>query len=267
MTMTAARDIERIETASLRLEYWLVPWDTAIAGRPVAELVNVSILEPVAAGHDYGVFVQWLFDQQVALCSCRMPQQRVGDIMFLEDKEFRFVELNYIPQMSSLSRHEFTKDDISVQLADDADRNAIADMAESAFEIGRFHQDPRISPSLGNRRYRRWLINAFANDGQQVIKCCLDDDIVGFFVIEYPQVRHSFWSLCALAPSVQGRGLGKRVWEAVLRWQQAKGIENVSTSISSHNSRILNLYVTLGFRFPPPTVTLHWRPREAGILT
>jgi hypothetical protein len=48
----------------------------------------------------------------------------------------------------------------------------------------------------------------------------------------------------------------------LLRHHQGEGAQTVSTSISSHNVPVFNLYVALGFRFPAPSVTLQWCPRE-----
>jgi len=104
--------------------------------------------------------------------------------------------------------------------------------------------------------------NAFERPTQRVLKCLLDGAVVGFFVVEAPQAGHVFWSLTGLAPGLQGRGLGKRVWQAMLRHHQGEGAHTVSTSISSHNVPVFNLYVALGFRFPAPSVTLQWCPRE-----
>ena len=142
------------------------------------------------------------------------------------------------------------QDTLQVAPATPQDRELLADMAAQVFRHGRFHQDPRIDPALGDRRYRTWMWNAFERPTQRVLKCLLDDAVVGFFVVESPQPGHCFWSLTGLAPGLQGRGLGKRVWQAMLRHHQAEGAHTVSTSISSHNVPVFNLYVALGFRFP-----------------
>ena len=57
----------------------------------------------------------------------------------------------------------------------------------------------RIDPALGDRRYRAWMWNAFERPTQRVLKCLLDDAVVGFFVVEAPQPGHCFWSLTGLA--------------------------------------------------------------------
>lgn len=251
-----------IRTAALQLDYFLVPWDTEILGVPVAQINGLRVSDPVAAAHDYEEFARWCADENIALCSCRVPAERVADSMFLEERGFRTIELNYLPRLEQLQSYSLPHDTLQVAAATPQDRELLADMAAQVFRHGRFHQDPRIDPALGDRRYRAWMWNAFERSTQRVLKCLLEDAVIGFFVVEAPEPGQVFWSLTGLAPGLQGRGLGKRVWQALLRHHRAEGARTVSTSISSHNVAVFNLYVSLGFRFPAPSVTLQWCPRE-----
>jgi ribosomal protein S18 acetylase RimI-like enzyme len=250
--------VESIRTAALQLDYYLVPWDTEILGVPVAQIGDVRVSDIARAAADYQEFTRWCTQQRIALCACRLPSDRVADAMFLEEHGFRFVELNYLPRLTGLQSLQLPQTDIDIEPAALADRELLATMAAAVFRHGRFHQDPRIDPTLGDRRYCAWLGNAFERPGQRVLKCLLDGAIVGFFVVETPQPGQCFWSLTALAPGLQGRGLGKRVWRAMLRHHRGESVDVVSTSISSHNVPVFNLYAALGFRFPAPSVTLQW---------
>jgi RimJ/RimL family protein N-acetyltransferase len=247
-----------IRTAALQLDYFLVPWDTEILGVPVAQISELRVHDAAAAARDYEEFARWCTSERVALCSVRLPAQRVAESMFLEERGFRWIELNYQPRIEQLQSRSWPQDTLRVAPATAQDRELLADMAAQVFRHGRFHQDPRLDPALGDRRYRAWMWNAFERPTQRVLKCLDDAAVIGFFVIEAPQPGHCFWSLTGLAAGLQGRGLGKRVWQAVLRHHQAEGVHTVSTSISSHNVPVFNLYVALGFRFPVPCVTLQW---------
>jgi RimJ/RimL family protein N-acetyltransferase len=254
--------LESLRTAALEIDYYLVPWDARILGRPVAQIADIRILEPTQAARDYEPFAAWCRQQRIALCTCRLPAARVAESMFLEHRGFRFVELNYTPQLDGLQTLAFGDQGVGVARADSGDRDALADMAAKVFSHGRWHQDPRVGAALGNQRYRAWMENAFAHAGQTVLKCLLDAQVVGFFVVESRAAQHRHWSLNGLAPGLQGRGLGKRVWRAMLQWHRDEGVDTVTTSISSHNVPAFNLYVGLGFRFPPPSMTLQWCDAE-----
>lgn len=251
-----------IRTAALQLDYFLVPWDTEILGVPVAQISELRVTDAAAAAGDYEEFVRWCTREKIALCSCRVPAERVADCLFLEERGFRWIELNYLPRLEELQARSWTTDTLRVVPATANDREPLAEMAAQVFRHGRFHQDPRIDPALGDRRYRAWMLNAFERPTQCVLKCLLDGTVVGFFVVESPQPGERFWSLTGLAPGLQGRGLGKRVWQTMLQHHRCEGVHTVSTSISSHNMPVFNLYVALGFRFPAPSATLQWCPRD-----
>jgi RimJ/RimL family protein N-acetyltransferase len=67
-----------------------------------------------------------------------------------------------------------------------------------------------------------------------------------------------YWHLTAIAPAFQGRGYGKRVWREMLHFHQREGMKQIATTIAARNTPVLNLYASLGFRFQPPEITLHW---------
>ena len=100
----------------------------------------------------------------------------------------------------------------------------------------------------------------FVNPGQSVLKCVMGHRTIAFMVVEKPTEATRFWSLVGLAPGLAGHGFGRRVWQTMLAFHHREGVTEVSTSISSHNTAVHNLYVALGFRFPPPAITLHWCP-------
>lgn len=252
---------QEIDTPALRLRYHLAPWDAATVGAPVAAISSIEVRDQAAAAADFPVFQEWYRRSGVVLVSCRLPHERLVECGFLESQGFRFIELNYRPECDDL---EQIKLDDSVQYAVEhasrADEDAIAGMARQVFEASRFHHDPMIDSRIGHLRYERWVRNAFRNPQQSVLKCHVDGNIVAFFVVEAPQPERRFWSLVGLAPGMAGRGIGATVWRAVLRWHRDEGVTHVSTSISSLNLRVLNLYVKLGFRFPAPEITLHSCP-------
>lgn len=207
----------------------------------------------------FRVFRDWCLQRRVKLVSCRLGQEQLTECGLLEGEGFRFIELNYRPALASLDG--FAPDpDIDVREADLQDAVEISAFAGEIFTAGRLHADPQVGPVIGNRRYRAWAENAFRHPKQRVLKCCMAGRVVAFLVVEQPDRDSRFWSLVGLAPGLQGRGLGLRVWRAVLAFHRAEGVREVSTSISSHNSAAHNLYVVLGFRFPAPSITLHWTP-------
>jgi RimJ/RimL family protein N-acetyltransferase len=200
------------------------------------------------------------------LCSIRIAQCRIAESFFLEDRGFRFIELNYVPYFDDLQLAKVPTSEIEILPAASADRTYLAALAGRSFQIGRLHQDPRVNSAAASRRYGQWVQRAFDNPNQRVLKCVRAGYIVGFFVVEMPEPNGRFWSLIGFDPDFTGRGLGYSTWNAMLRYHQLEGVRKRTTSISSHNIAVMNLYVKLGFRFSEPQITLHWRPVESKVL-
>ena len=203
-------------------------------------------------------FEEWCKSQDIKLCSCRINHDRLTEALFLQKQEFRFIELNYRPEFHNLQAQKLPDDLLAVEVAQEQDHEHLGQMAGEVFAHGRFHQDLSLGAAVGNRRYKTWLLNSFSKPSQDIYKCMMGNEIVGFFVVEYPQDKCCHWSLIGLASGKEGRGLGTRVWNTMMRFHQNQGIETITTSISSHNAAVFNLYVKLGFRFPIPQTTFHW---------
>ncbi len=250
---------EVIATPALKLSFHVAPWDRPAFGADTAVLSEIEIIDPDAARRDFRRFRTWCRRRGIALVACRLDQARLDALAFLEGQGFRFIELNYRPHRTALE--DFTPDPaIAMQAAAPQDRATLAAIAGRIFAAGRLQVDPMIDSRIGDRRYAMWASNAFDNPAQSVVKCLLDGELAAFLVIEAPSPAERFWSLVGLVPAFAGRGIGRKIWKHVLACHHREGVARVSTSISSHNTAVHNLYVGLGFRFSAPTVTLHWCP-------
>jgi ribosomal protein S18 acetylase RimI-like enzyme len=250
---------QHIDTPALALRYNLAPWDRPFFPGNTAAISSITVHGQEGAARALENFHAWCTANDVRLVSCRLAQERLVECGFLESQGFRFIELNYRPRRIGLGG--FAADPaITIGPATAEDEVEITEIASRIFATGRLHLDPQIGPTIGNRRYAAWAANAFHNAKQSVLTCRMNGRIIGFLVQEKPAPGSRFWSLIGLAPGLAGQGLGRRAWQSLLAYHAAEGVTEVSTSISSHNHAVFNLYVSLGFRFPPPELTLHWCP-------
>jgi len=249
---------EKITSSHLNMEFFHVPWDSEVFNRNVAQISKFEIKNSKELIKDFSFYQKWCAQKKIDFSSCRLLHSQMNEGFFLETQGFRFIELNYQPVLNNLEKFDFPVSSIDISLAESSDQETLANVAETLFNNERFHQDPQIETNLAHKRYRIWLENAFKQNHQTVLKCILNQEIVAFFVVEYPEPNHCFWSLVGMLPKYQGKGLGKIVWQAMLKYHQQELVKTVSTSISSHNVAVFNLYVALGFRFPEPYTTFHW---------
>jgi RimJ/RimL family protein N-acetyltransferase len=177
--------------------------------------------------------------------------------MELEAHGFRFVETVYTPRLDALAGIGQPRHPIQVSEATVDDMAAIEAIAAAAFTTGRYLLDHRLAPDVNGRRYVTWVRSAAGSSGQTVLKAELDGELVGFFVIEERPDHGVYWHLTAMAPTAQGRGIGRSVWETMLQRHGRDGHRWVETTISGHNLAVMNLYARLGFRFSGARLTFH----------
>ncbi len=257
-------DKQLISTAAIELEYYAVPWDTGIFGFPVAQVGRLELHDPNQPGRalaDVEPFLAWLAGQDIALVCCRLPLEQLAASMFLEDLGFRFVETVWHPRLENLQTFPELTQTLEVSRVTENDLPEIEAIAGKAFGHERFHVDPRLDPALGDKRYRSWVRNSLAHPTQQIWKIADGGSTIAFFVTEYTSEHCCHWHLTAVSPEFQGQGYGKKVWRTMLALHQQHGIEQVGTTVSGRNARVINLYGSLGFRLTAPEITLHWARR------
>ncbi|NOQ17373.1 MAG: GNAT family N-acetyltransferase [Methyloprofundus sp.] len=249
--------LESIATNNINMDFFYVPWDSHTFNRNVAQISKFKIHNTEKALNDFQLFVAWCSENKITFTSCQLLHSQINEALFLENRDFKFIELNYHPIIHNIELLELPISNIDVSAAEKSDITLLANIAEKIFHNERFHTDPLIETSLANKRYRFWLENAFEQEHQKILKCTLNNEIIAFFVVEYPESNSCLWSLAGMLPEFQGKGLGKQAWKAMLKYHKNEAINTVSTSISSHNTPVFNLYVALGFRFPEPYATFH----------
>ena len=270
----------RIERGQAILDAWIVPWDTATFGFPVAEIREIRADRAADLPAVLDAFRTWADAARVRLASCRLDHDRLRESIALEAAGFRFIELVYEPVLDPLPDVAVPDHPIVIAPATAADLEPIAAVAREAFTTGRFALDPRLDPTLNGRRYAGWVESSFAGSRQTVLKATLGGELAGFFIVEdlaspgdaeapgdggpAASGHGAYWHLTAIAPAWQGRGIGRSVWQAMLRRARSEGAAWVRTTISGHNVAVLNLYARLGFRFTSPRLTFHWLRDESA---
>lgn len=245
----------------LSLQVSLVPWDTRALGFPVAQVDAMELGEHDDPVPTIARLTSWLDDNGVRLVSCRLDSLRLRESMLLEQLGFRFIEMVYSPVLSPLPADVATDEEIVIGPAREVERSTLESMASSVFTTGRHVIDWRLDPDAGHVRYRNWLEGALADDRQDVLCASIGDATVGFFIVESQPDGAIYWHLTAIAAEWQGQGVGKRVGRAMIARHRAAGARRIMTTVSAHNTAVLNLYTRLGFRFTAPRATFHWLRR------
>lgn len=139
-------------------------------------------------------------------------------------------------------------DQVGIDLTPNKDE--ILRISHGAFRHGRFHRDFNLDPSLADRRYDQWTSQLC--DEKNVFGLTFAGELAAFFGYrENKMVLHS------VAESFQGKGLAKYLWSRACCELFDRGHEELNSSVSASNLAIVNLYVSLGFRFRKPVDIYH----------
>lgn len=257
MTIGKNRDFH-LDSDSIVIHASYVQWDTEALGVPVAHLQEFRIKDNGAADAGFSRFKSWCRMHRFGLVSCRLSHQLLIESMFLESNGFRFIETVIHPEMLNLQKLRLPDVGLKVETAAEHDLPILTGIAGDVFKTDRFHVDPRIDSSHGDLRYSSWVQSSYDNPQQQLLKISIDETIVAFFIVEYTGEEAAYWHLTAVDTEFQGRGYGGKAALAMLRYHREQGRNMVRTTISTRNTRVLNLCSLLGFRFSSPEMTFHW---------
>lgn len=243
----------------VQLEAEKIQWDSGLLGFQVFNITKIEVLSNRIGEGTVQAIKSLFFESQVGLVSCRIPAGAVHESFFLCQAGFKFIEMNLHPHLTDLERFSDIDIRLNVRPASKQDIPILTEIALTAFRHERFHVDPRIPDELANQRYANWVQSSISSDTQRLLAITDGGELVGFFIVENSN-NTSDWLLTAVGPKWQGRGIGERVWRAVLRYQLREGITEVKTTISARNYQVLSLYSKLQFRFAPADATYHWAP-------
>lgn len=245
-------------SSSLELQASKVLWDTDAFGYPVASIDKINFYHEYCPNTDFRAFMDWVDQEKIWLVSCRLPHNDIRTIMFLENHSFKFIEMVLHPIIHIKDCRTSNFEGFIVEPVKEDELNIIISMANKAFGFERYHIDPRVNSDAANLRYGSWVKNTLRLKEQKLVKIRLDNDILGFFIIEKLSIDKFYWHLTALNPAFIGKGFGIGVWSAMISYCKDLGAKYAQTTISARNSRALNLYSRLNARFDAPEVTLHW---------
>ena len=252
--------LNKLETHDLSFDIILLDWDTKVLQNNVVQFQKFKVRNEYKALSELKEVMRKLKDDGVALTCCRLPHDSVRESIIIECVGFKFIEMVIHPFIDLFSIEEFSVDkSIKIEEAESSDLEELSLIAEVAFKDDRFTIDPRIPSRIAGERYRNWVLSCDDHPTQRAYKFSQKGKTLGFFIIEEDeQIKKAYWHLTAISPQYQGLGFGTRCWQAMLDFHRKRGMQEVSTTISTRNVSVLNLYSKLNFRFKAPQSTFHW---------
>ena len=246
----------------------LLPWDAEVFGFPVADFRpgDPGEIDPHRAAFAERL-ARWAGQRRVEIIGCRHPPSDVALSALLDQCRFRFVEVSLRAELAPLQADRLPAARATVRLAASEDRLPLLAIAESAFDSGRYHADPRVPTALANARYLFWLDNALSRPGPgtRVFALGAAGHPIGFFHVEIEAAAADL-RLSAVDPAGNPGIAGFALYAGVLQALASEGVRRVSARLTATNTAVVNLYAALGFRFSEPEIVRHWHSTTAPHL-
>lgn len=245
-----------------------LPWDEAIFGFPVADLVFGDTLPGATAVPDFrALLTDFCRVTGAALVSAQIAATNTAAQAFLAAAGFIPVDFSLVATRYRLNIARLPEPRFPFRPATPDDHAAILSISGRAFEFGRYHTDPRFPRMLANRRYVEWIQRALSSNdpNERVFVLGGPGKVIAFMHVLIHGGRADL-RLGAADPDNEIGFAGFSLYAETLRALQKLSVSTVSAKISASNTRVLNIFATLEFHFSCPRVTLHWHaPNALGV--
>jgi L-amino acid N-acyltransferase YncA len=135
-------------------------------------------------------------------------------------------------------------------LSTDNSLEQLLSICNGAFIHGRFHRDYNFDKKQADMRYNSWLTDLF--NQKKVWSLIYENKLAGFWGFSQQNIL-----LHALKTNYRGKRMAKYFWSKACQGMFKLGHKEIISSISASNLAVLNLYVSLGFKFKNPQDVYH----------
>lgn len=204
------------------------------------------------------VFQSWMAEHDCCLLGTSVPASSPPLLVALQTAGFVCVDLSLTMTLHNTKRRPRQLAAASVRVAVPEDAAGIEEIADTAFDFGRYHRDPRFPREHANRRFSAWVAKELGSPqpGMKFFVCGEAGHPTAFMLVQVEEKR-ARWYLGGVSRTASNGLLGPMLFAAVLNEMEQAGIRSVTAKISAANTPVLNIYSALGFEAAQPEFTLH----------
>ena len=217
-----------------------LPWDSEFFGVRIARLVSGKLTPDLLSEA-----MRWCESEKI---ECLYFLAESGDretVRLAEDARFRFVDIR-VKLTRELDSAPPVQRAGSVRLFMGPDLPALKTIARVGHRASRFFSDPRFGADAGERLFDVWIERSCRNPASTVLVAESEGTASGYCAI-HVEDGEGVIGLIAVAPRMQGRGLGRDLIAAASTHFQQQGIQKISVVTQGRNIQGQKLYQRCGF--------------------
>ena len=248
-------------------EVAVLSWDSEVFGFPVAtyRATNASVISRnLAAVRE--ALKSWAVGNDVELIGCALSATEAMWRFCLPQLGFLYVDSTLIYSLPKLQRTKFPRR-YKLRSATLADQESVERIAEQSFETGRYHADPLFPRELAQRRFRKWLTQAFESLSLTSRVFVLGESgAATAFSHSYVHGDEAHITIGGVDAALHRRGLGPAIFVGTFAALQDLGVRHAHSKVSVGNAGAMNCAAFGGARFSNPEHVYHWHAPGARHL-
>jgi len=245
----------------------VLSWDSDVFGFPVA---TYRVTDAPAINRNLPdvkeTLKKWADENDVKVIGCSLPATEPMWRFCLPQLGFLYVDSTLIYSLPKLQRTKFPRR-YKLRPATLEDQESVERIAEQSFEAGRYHADPLFSRELAQRRFRKWLTQAFESLSLTSRVFVLGEPgAARAFSHSYVHGDEAHITIGGVDAAFHRRGLGPAIFVGTFAALQDLGVRHAHSKVSAANTSAMNCAAFGGARFSNPEHVYHWHAPNAPHL-
>lgn len=244
----------------------ILEWDSAFFGRRIARF------RPKRCRRDeVGAIVTECADDGIDCVYILVDASDTESIVALQEKRVHLADIRItfgtdvgVPGSEFRVQGAGADDGIRVRSAADSDIPALKRIAAISHRDTRFYADGHFAPEQCNRLYELWIEKSCQGYADAVL--VMEDDPgqpLGYVTCHQPSgAKAGHIGLFAVKEDAQGRGVGRELLGAALKWFSAKNVPSMTVATQLRNVRALRFYSRAGLFISAAECWFHFWPRD-----
>ena len=244
------------EGAGLRAPCELLDWDSDFFGMRIARLLPARI-EPRAVAQA----ASWARSAGVRCLYWLADPDGVDSLLMAQEVGFRLVDVRVELERQLARPPAEVHPDVRLLQPDDVP--GLVRIARASHHESRFYADPGFPNERCDDLYATWIEKSCAGwaDAVQVARS-KEDEPIGYLSCHAKQDGSGQIGLVAVGREARGRGIGRGLVDASLRWFAQRDLASARVVTQARNVGALRLYETAGFRTASVRFWFHLWPSD-----
>ncbi len=218
-------------------------WDSSFFDRRIARVTESRLTEEAVRS-----ITVWCEQNAIDCIYFLASSDDADTIRLLEDHRFRFVDVRLTLETRPAVSQRMDAGEGLARFCEPADVPALREMARVNHWDSRFYYDDNFDKSRCDALYEVWIEKSCHGYADSVIVAEIGERVVGYITCHLRDyTKRGEIGLLGVASESQGKGIGKKLVNASLRWFAEQQIDQVSVVTQGRNINAQRLYQKCGF--------------------